>query len=170
MPEGVPTGSGKQILSKILADLSTTMTPPEALPEATRRLRAGLLLHGSTASESFDHAGRLAWRSGIDGHSRVWRQGIATAETTCFLTDLFESMREMPGLQAFLRARHPGLTAAEYEASEWALWLIVSSVQMYTQLLEVERDATLDIDGRVEAYARHFRQHFLDRGIEPDCE
>ncbi len=70
-------GSGKQILGRILAALSTKTTNDKDLSIATQRLRAGLLAHGSTADENYEMAGRLVWSNSKDDEGKVWRQGIA---------------------------------------------------------------------------------------------
>jgi hypothetical protein len=56
-------GSGKQVLLRILTELSTRITPEGDLPRATQRLRAGLLLHGSTADDSYERSSQIVWAS-----------------------------------------------------------------------------------------------------------
>ena len=151
-------GSGKEVLLHILSELSTQMRAQDAMPEATRRLRAGLLVHGSTAEESVGHARQLVWGSDeTDGE--VVRQGIAT-KSGVFLSDILESILEMPGLHEHLQDRYPALGYEELEATDWALWLLVSSVQMFSQLVSIEGKGDIDVDAWVDAYAEKFEQEW----------
>jgi len=67
---------------------------------------------------------------------------------------------EAPGLKEYVLARHAALTNEDYAALEWAMWLLVSSVQMFPDLLQVE---TVDVDRWIENYAAKFEEHFRDR-------
>src|SRR5579862_1951005 len=94
-------GSGKQILDRILDNLSTKICSEEEIPAATKQLQAGLLLHGSTADNYFEFAARLAWGSSF--YEAVFggglaRQGIVTKVGGIFISDVFECMREKPDM------------------------------------------------------------------------
>ena len=159
-PRETRRGSGKQVMLRILAALSTQAVPEGALAAATKRLRAGLLLHGSTSDDSYANARRLAWVADRDAEGAVGRQGIGTATGGVLLSDVFETMIEAPGLKEYVLARHAALTDEDYAALEWAMWLLVSSVQMFPDLLQVE---TVDVDRWIENYAAKFEEHFRDR-------
>ncbi len=47
------------------------------------------------------------------------------------------------------------------------MWLLVSSVQMYPELLPVETAGPIDIERWVENYRAKFLHHFRERGMEP---
>ena len=158
-------GSGKQVLLRILYELSTHALPEPSLPDASGRLRAGLLLHGSTAEESFEHAARLKWCSESD-EDGVRRQGAGTSGGV-FVSDVYEDMIEMPGLSQHLVQRHPELTLEDVEACEWFMWLIISGVQMFSQLNVVEENGEIDVDTWVESVLKKYDNHFRDRGREP---
>lgn len=162
-------GSGKQILLKILNALSTRSTPEAERSAATQALRAGLLLHGSTADENLAAVSRLEWASARDAEHTLWRQGIATVGGQVFLADIAESLADAPGLRAYLLAEHPALTTASLDAALHALWLITSATQMYTQLLSVEApDAELDIPHAIRVMARHFDAYQLGQTTPPE--
>jgi len=156
------TGSGKQIFLRILADLSTRIVSEDDLGEATRRARAAVLVHGSTAEESFEHARRTTWATDHHSDGDVRRQGLAVNEV--FVSDLYETVFSMPGLEEFVVGQHRGLTKEDYAAFEWLLWLVVSSVQMFAELNSVETSGDIDIDGWVESMTRHFELHFEKTG------
>ena len=112
---------------------------------ATRMLRAGLLLHGSTAEESYLNTSRISWASKGDPATGDARQGIAIGDDQVMLTDLYDTLFEMNGLKEHLKNAHPSLTDTDLEAYEWVMWLLVSMVQMFQQLLSVESDKDLGI-------------------------
>ncbi len=151
-------GSGKQVLLQILYDLSTHAQAEGQLETASRRLRAGLLLHGSTADESYESAARLRWATELDEFGDLL-QGVAT-QSGVFVSDLLEAMFEMPGLRGHLLQRHPALAPEEIDASEWFIWLIVTAVQFYGSLNAVEVEDGIDINAWVEMILRHYDGHF----------
>ncbi len=156
-------GSGKQVLLRILSELSTRVTPEHDLAQATRRLRAGLLLHGSTADESFDCASQVTWASGYDEDGGLVQQGIAVGEARVPLVDLFDTVFSMKGLEDHVTSVHPGLGPKEVETLRWVMWLLVSSVQMYSWLVGIENVDELDVDAWVENYSQKYDFHFKDR-------
>ncbi len=158
------SGSGKQMLLKILAQLSTSLTAPADLPDATRKLRAGLLLHGSTAEENYQAVKNVHWASSLDGENNVWRQGIATVEGDVFLADIVESLADAPGLKQYVLSEHPHLTETGLEAGLHTLWLIVSAAQMFSQLLELEA-GEIDLDKKIASMSRHFDQYIKNGGV-----
>ena len=137
------------------------MTDDAQLPEATDKLRAGLLLHGSTSDDNYQAVTQLHWASSLDEAGEVWRQGIATKEGDVFLSDMVEHLMEMPGLDEYLRREFPQLTSQSIQASVHALWLVISSVQMFTQLLSVEGELD-DLDKKVLSMNRHL-QYYLNK-------
>lgn len=168
MPGPEPrTGSGKQILLRILSDLALRVLPADQLAEATRRLRAGLLLRGSTSDDSFEQVRRLAWISdhAADGH--LIRSGTGTAASGVLISDVVETLREMPGMIEYVRAQHPGLSIEDVDACLWAIWMIVSSAQMFTELTSVEtgEGGEIDLDRWIDNYTAKYRYFFRD---DPD--
>jgi hypothetical protein len=81
--------SGKQILLSLLRTYSQLGVEDPAREEATDRLKAGLLLHGSTAEETWAKVERVAWlqadrsqglglaRTGIGTHAEYDRVDAA---------------------------------------------------------------------------------------------
>lgn len=161
-------GSGKQVLLQILSELSTRVTPEHDLAEATRRLRAGLLVHGSTADESFESASRVTWASGHDEDGVLEQQGIAIGEAKVLLVDLFNTIFSMKGLEHHVTHAHPGLSPRDFEALRWTMWLLVSSVQMYSWLVGIEDTDGVDVDVWVEQYSQKYDFHFKDRKDSAD--
>jgi hypothetical protein len=150
------TASGKQVLLRVLRDLSSKHLPKEEEEGATKRLRAALLMHGSTSDENFHMVNRLSWGT-IGAEAGSIRQGVATHSGKVLIADLYERMLQMPGLENFCREAYPDLTEKDYEAGTWAIWLIISAVQMFAELLSVEtNEKDLDIEPWIEGYSRKF--------------
>lgn len=151
------SGSGKQILNRILADLSTRFIESGELQSATKKLRAGLLLHGSTSDENFALVNHLVWASSSD-EDGVCRQGMAVDEGSVFVSDMFESIVDLPGLKNAMLEKHSNLTSEGYDAGVFSIWAVLSSVQMFSSLLEVEK-GDVDVDGRVKSMNRHMEDY-----------
>ena len=156
-------GSGKQVLLQILSKLSTKVTAEHDLAKATRRLRAGLLLHGSTADESFESASRVCWASRYDEDGVLGQQGIAVGEARVPLVDLFDTVFSMKGREEHVTSVHPKLDSKDFEALQWTMWLLVSSVQMYSRLVGIEQGDELDVDAWVDQYSQKYDFHFKDK-------
>lgn len=156
-------GSGKQMLLAVLRELSLRKMSEDELASATRRIRAALLVHGSTADESFLNVSRLSWASDGDDDS-VERQGLATAKGQVLVSDVFERILEMPDLESFLKSSFEGATRDDIDAALWGIWAIVSASQMFAQLLSVETedDSELDVDGWVDSMTQKY-DHFFRR-------
>jgi hypothetical protein len=154
-------GSGKQVLNKILYDLSTKLINNKELSLATQKLRAGLLLHGSTSEENLELVSKLVWSSSHeDDTGEVWRQGIATKNGNIFVSDLFETIIENETLKESVMKEYPELSSMDYDAGMFAIWLLISSVQMFTELLPVEVDDDIDLDEWVSAVITKINIHF----------
>ncbi|EDN71945.1 hypothetical protein BGS_1354 [Beggiatoa sp. SS] len=129
-------GSGKQVVNKILYALSTKLINNKELSLATQKLRAGLLLHGSTSEENFELVSKLVWSSSHhDDTGKVWRQGIALKNGNIFVSDIFETIIENETLKESVMKEYPELSSMDYDAAMFAIWLVISSVQMFTELL-----------------------------------
>ena len=155
-------GSGKEVLLRILSELSTRLTSAEDLPSATRKLRGGLLVHGSTSEDSMANASRIVWASDCDESGAVKRQGIALGNGQIFVSDLYEAVFEMPGLSEHVRSKYPALTQQDFEAFEWVMWLLVSSVQMFAQLNPIEGSSDIDVEAWVDVMMRAYEAHLGD--------
>jgi hypothetical protein len=156
-------GSGKQVLLQVLSELSTRVTAEHELAQATRRLRAGLLVHGSTADESFECASQVAWASGYDEDGVLEQQGIAIGKDRVLLVDLFDTVFSMKGLKEHVTGVHPEFGPREFEALQWTMWQLVSSVQMYSRLVGIENIDDVDVDAWVDQYSQKYDFHFKDR-------
>lgn len=150
-------GSGKQVLNLILLELSTRLLRTrKQLAQATEKLRAGLLLHGSTADQTVNDVGRLVWASSQDENGNIWRQGIATTKGL-FISDVVERLLDAPEIRAKALALFPEADSADYDAISHAIWLLVSGQQFFACVHAAEIDsARIDVDAWTAAMARHY--------------
>lgn len=158
-------GSGKQVLLEIIRRLSTRQLGNDELLDATRQVRAGLLLHGSTTEEMLEQIAQIRWGSIDDDWGRK-QQGIAS-NSGVLLTQFVDALRETPGLEQHVRRALPDLSHEEYEALEHSLWVVVSAVQMYEELNSAEVDGDLGVEGWVENLTAKYESYFRDQGKDP---
>ena len=151
-------GSGKEILNKIISVLSTIKFEEDELDSATRKIRAGLLLHGSTSEENFDLVSRLVWGSSKE-NGEVCRQGLATKNGNYFISDIFESIWSNEEIKKSILAEFDGLSEADYEAAAFAMWMIISGSQMFSQLQMLENRGEVNIEEWVDVVMRKFDIH-----------
>jgi hypothetical protein len=154
--------SGKQVLLRVLTELSQGTLPPPTGEEISDRVKAGFLLHGSTASESWPAVERLEWTEGRDREGEVYRHGIAYEGI--FLSDLLEELITPDEVPAHLAAKYPELSPKKYHEAMGFIWLILSSVQWFSELGSVEEGSDNKATGEellssCVAKLRHFRVH-----------
>jgi hypothetical protein len=159
-----PMPSGKQILLEVLRELSQQRIETSDLETASERIRAGLLLHGSTGGDAWEAVEDVCWSSDYNEAGQVVRQGLALAEEKTFLADLFEETNYPDSIPEHVSRRFPQLTLEKYQRATRFMWLILSSVQWFEELSSVET-TPLDPAEReqfIESYIRklnHFRKH-----------
>ncbi len=145
-------GSGKQILNRILARLSTRMTPESELESATDAIRAGLLFHGSSADETAEVVSRFAWKSSIDERDgSVWRQGIAFSKNgkELFLSDIVNRLYNSSETKAAFLREFKELESEDFFDIIHVVFLLVSAQQMIEVYLRVETDEAI-VDSSLE--------------------
>ena len=155
-------GSGKEVLLKILSELSTISILERDLNDATKKVRAGLLLRGSTSDENFELVEQIIWGSEKENGS-ITRQGVALKRGNIFIADIFEDLWCSEVVENELKKIYPNLTSQEYEAVMMAIWLIISSCQMYENLLSVERKGEIDVESWVKVINRKVEHHKNER-------
>src|SRR6478735_2541230 len=130
--------SGKQILLSLLRTYSQQGVDAITQREVTDRLKAGLLLHGSTAEETWAMVERVEWvrEDGV--------QGLGVARTGTLALAIFEALVADHVLPEHVARKFPGLSQADYEAAVFVLWALVSQVCFYDELRSVENGGALD--------------------------
>ena len=134
--------SGKQILLSLLSEYSQRETVSENLSNVSDRIRAGLLLHCSTAEETWFKVDKIAWLSEDD--NGVSRQGLGFEKQRVFFTDLIDELSVDERLFTIVKEKFPELTKSDIDDAMFFIWHILSSIQFFTELSSVENDGELD--------------------------
>lgn len=152
-------GSGKQILMKILEEISTSDVSVE---EATRKLRCGLLLHGSTSLDDFSNAKRLSWVEKIDRFGTKTR-AIGLEKYDLQVIDVFRELARSGKLTTSILELYPNLDSKSCEAVIWSMWLILSATRMNENYLKLESGCTTkDVTDYIEDYSAKYDYHFKE--------
>jgi hypothetical protein len=131
---------------------------------ACERIRAAMLVHGSTGGDAWDDADNLTWASERNKDGEVHKQGLALKETDLFLSDLFETIIEPDEIPEHVAMTYPDLTPKQYHRATRFIWLLLSSVQWFEELSSVEGDGfdRAEADRLIQTYINklnHFRDH-----------
>jgi len=152
--------SGKQVLLHFLKKYSQQKQKPEDLEEVSENLRVGFLVHGSTQKEMWHNVDAIEWgdEKSADGE-RFVGQGLKVKNKDIPFAELFEyivwnSESEIP---KEVQERFPNLTQKEYASATHLMSLILSSVEYWDDLSEVENNGKLDhevVEGYLESYKK----------------
>ena len=129
--------SGKQVLLRFLLDLSTRKDQSGNVDD---ELRAAMLHHTSTSSESLEMLETIAWRSKSNDAKGI--RGIATIDSGILLSDILESLVDVPEIPKQVGERFPNLSQTEFDHATACLWYLVSALQWYQQLVPLETKLT----------------------------
>jgi len=152
------SASGKEVLLNIILELSTQITKKQDIDIATKKIKAGLLLHGSTSEENFDLVDRVKWSSDEE-NGQVWRQGLALSEKNIFISDFFETLWLNENIQKQMISEYDSLTSEEYESCMFTIWLLISATQMFEQTLSVENKGAIDINSWTQKAINKLEAH-----------
>lgn len=135
--------SGKQVLLALMSRFSQRQHDAGELDDVSARFIAGLLLHGSTADDTWIALDRIGW---IEGETewRGFRQGPGLREGQVFLADLFEVMTESEEIPESVKRAFPSLRQEEYSSAILVMWLMLSACQFHKGLECVENGGKLD--------------------------
>lgn len=153
--------SGKQILLSLLRTYSQQGVDAIAQGEVTDRLKAGLLLHCSTAEETWADVERVAWvrEDGV--------QGLGVARTGTLALAIFEALVGDHVLPEHVAREFPSLSQADYEAAILVLRALVSQVCFYDGLNSVENGGALD-EAESERLIANYREKLAMYREDPD--
>lgn len=166
--------SGKQILLSLLQEYSQKKMNGEELAEATDRIKAGLLLHGSSAHYMWGLVERFGWlnkneliddeeRGEIEGN--VECQGIGLAKSKILLSDLFSVMLNNETILETVQEAYPEIDKEEYEAAIHIMNLLFAAVEWHPFFESVENNGKLDTEEKeylINAYRRKLKEYRED--------
>ena len=124
--------SGKQILLSLLSEYSQKKTSAHEMEQVTQRVKAGLLLHGSTSNYMWRATDKLAWVQETDEIEEIDAdfntQGLGLAESRLLLSNLFELMTQTQDIPEDVKEVYPDLTQDAYLAGVHSIWLLLRSL------------------------------------------
>ena len=140
----------------------------------TDLIRAGLLLHCSTADETWFKVDKIGWLS--DGEGEITRQGLGFIKQGTFISDFFEELSSDERIIEIMRDKFPELTASDVEDAMFFIWHLLSATQYFKCLNSVENEGVLDTpekDALLENCMSKWKLFKADPydflGIEKDC-
>lgn len=153
--------SGKQILLSLLTEYSQRKTASADLETATQRIKAGLLLHGSSSNAMWKMVDQMAWLDRLnetEGRpSYLSGQGLGLKKSGHLLSELFALMTESSDIPEHIKADCPELTPDAYKAGLHMIWLLLHALEWSSEMVEVEDNGALDAEEKerlIEAYER----------------
>ena len=155
--------SGKQILLSILSELSQKRSPD--LNEATDRLNPAMLVHASTAYDTWFKVEKHSWLHEDDSEFDSVRQGIGLNESKVFLLDLFECMMDSPEVASRVKEKFPSVSEDDYEDSTFIIWQLLRSLEYDSNYDSIENEGKLDMDERdrfIDNYLQKLNYHRED--------
>ncbi|GAA5497135.1 hypothetical protein Rhal01_03325 [Rubritalea halochordaticola] len=162
--------SGKQILLSEITRLSQTKLTEQELEAATERIKAGLLLHGSTADSAWPTVEKFAW---IEKEPGI--QGPGLANDDIYLADLVNALKSENDIPTVIKDSYPELSLKNYRAGLHIIWLLLSQLYYQDSLSVVENDGNFDEDAAEKMISAHIEKlqiyrknpkEFLGRPIE----
>lgn len=146
--------SGKQILLSQLTEYSQRRTAGDEIETASERIRAGLLLHGSTSHQMWKTVSHLAW---VQSHNHtegrppyLERQGLGLGKSGLLLSDLFEALTDDPAIAEALVTDAPKLSKDSVQAGLHVIWLLLKALEWSKAHEAVEIDGSFSEDRKTE--------------------
>lgn len=121
---------GQHILLSLLSEYTKSKTPSEELEDVSDRLKAGLLLHGSSSNAMWKTVDELTWISVTDEKKNdTKRQGLGLKQQNLPLSDVFDLMTQNSNIPDALKAEYPKLTHEAYQAGVQTIWLLLRALE-----------------------------------------
>ena len=146
--------SGKQALISLLTQYSQEKTEQDDIDEVSNRVKSALCAHCSTSGESMKMISDLSWLS-EESDGSVIRQGLGLIGSNTFLTDLYDEIISDDGLLDRLLSKNPNLSKDTISSGVRVIWYLLSSLQYWSELKEVESENSADDFNRMlDGYAK----------------
>lgn len=161
--------SGKQILLSLLTDYSQRQTAPDDLENVSQRVKAGLLLHGSTSNAMWKMVDQMSWVERLNDTegqpSYLESQGLGLKESGLLLSDLFDLTIAKPDIPKDIEDAYPELTPDAYKAGVHMIGLLLRAMEWSIAMEAVEENGVLDEaekDRLLSSYLNKLHEYALD--------
>ncbi len=161
--------SGKQILLSSLIESSQKFQKEGETESVSEELKAGLLLHGSTASFMWKMVEKLGWinqRIVIDEEvGDIEKQGLGLAKQNVLLSVIFEKITDNEHLLETVKSDYPAIEKEDLEAAIHIIWLLLKSLEWSKNTESVEDNGKLDLKEKehlINSYKRKLNDYRED--------
>lgn len=161
--------SGKQILLALLTEHSQNRTVSEDMQTVSERIKAGILLHGSSSNAMWKMVDEVAWIDQLnktEGRaSYLEKQGLGLEQSGLLLSDVFELITAQSGMREDIRTDYPALTPEAFEAGRHMIWLLLRAIEWSAAIEDVEDEGRMDEAEKerlLSAYLRKLGEYALD--------
>lgn len=155
--------SGKQILLSLLSEYSQNKSSADQMENISERLKAALLLHGSTSHEMWNMVEKISWENhstSEDGHP-ITNQGLMLKGTDVLLSDFFNLISEDKKTLEHIRTLYPEINRETIASALHMIWLLLKSVEWSKTYEDVEiygNSDNAEREKKLENYQRKLRE------------
>lgn len=159
--------SGKQTLLSLLTEYSQKYSEDSDLDEISDRVKAGLLLHGSSSNSMWKTVEDIAWKSHSthEDNAPITSQGLTLDEAHILLSDFFGLISEDKGLLDHVKQSYPEMSSDAFHSAMHIIWLLLKSVEWSKphEAVENEKDPNgAQQEKSLKAYQRKLAEYRED--------
>ena len=141
--------SGKQILLWLLSQYSQKFINRDEIENISNRIKAGLLLHGSSSEEMFEIVEKTTWitkdlihieKNNVENNLGHYRQGLGLKKYNLLLEELFELIIDENKIPKGLKKECPGITLDDYQAGIHLIKLLLLAVEWNKTNNDIEKE------------------------------
>ena len=141
--------SGKQILLWLLSQYSQKFINKDEIENISNRIKAGLLLHGSSSEEMFEIVEKTTWitkdlihieNDNVENNLGHYRQGLGLKKYNLLLEELFELIIDENKIPKGLKNEYPGITLDDYQAGIHLIKLLLFATEWNRNNNDIEKE------------------------------
>ena len=163
--------SGKQILVSLLSEYSQKKTVKNQLEKITERVKAGLLLHGSTAKFMWPTVEQLTWVEQTpdiaQGDDEVKKQGLGLKDADLLLSDFFSVITEGEEIPDHIKENYPEITKEAYTAGIHIIWSLLKALEWSKTYEDAENLGKLD-ESEKESMIAVYERKLIEYRNDPE--
>ena len=163
--------SGKQILVSLLSEYSQKKTVKNQLEKITERVKAGLLLHGSTAKLMWPTVEQLTWIEQTpdieQGDDEVKKQGLGLKDADLLLSDFFSVITEGEEIPDHIKENYPEITKEAYTAGIHIIWSLLKALEWSKTYEDAENLGKLD-ESEKESMIAVYERKLIEYRNDPE--
>ena len=167
--------SGKQILLWLLSQYSQKFINRDEIGNISNRIKAGLLLHGSSSEEMFEMVEKTTWITkdlihieNIENNLGHYRQGLGLKKYNLLLEELFELIIDENKIPKRLKKECPGITLDDYQAGIHLIKLLLLAIEWNRANNDIEKETpnTEIAEKLINVYINQLKQYRDDNNFK----